>query len=483
MQLKNHGRRRRGSASLFVLLALFPIGALAALVLGSITRSAGEVSARVDRERAFYVAEAGIAHALANLRHSIAGDVGAPDERVPFGGGSYWVSVVDEGLGRFSLTSSGRAGTEEQAIEVVALHTPAGVFHHGLFAGNSSGDPEYVLELGGKGKQADEVQGDVYSGGSVAIEDDATVDGTIRATLSIAGGEGVTGVKQSIPDFESLDYAATADVKVAQDFEFASYTKDDAGGTAWQLPETSPSHIFRKNPSDRMAETAATEKDDYFLEDPYEPVGIDPKQDGSDPYAITVSGMDGKPGPSGNRKLYFIDGNLWLHNYKAFSFEFAHEDAAGIQVTFVAKGNIYFSDNLFYADAKRDGVAFIALQDPAVKDSGNIYWGDPRFGTLVSMSAYMYAEDDFHDHNLDAAGSTSVALMGNMTAGDQVVIERDFPAAPAPPAAGPAVNHTKLALDFDERLSTGELWLPGIPGVMLGEESFGVLSWRVAARP
>ncbi len=462
---------RRGSATVFSLVVLLSIGGLAAVVLAASARSAGEISAEVDRGRAFYVAESGITHALANLRGSLASNVGDPDARIPFGGGNYWVSVVDNQDETYTLASYARAGTERQAIEVVALHVPGGVFYNGLFAGNSSGDANYALEFGGTGVEADEIHGDVYSGGSVDVQGNATIDGTIRATKSISGDDGETGVEQPIPDFAKMDYASTAEIQVAQAFAAAIYVQDDAGGWAWQLPESDPAHVFRKNPSDRSAETAATEKEDYFLEDPYEPVGIDPNQDGSDPYAITLSGLSGEPGPSGNRKVYYVDGNLWLHNYQAYSFEISHQEAAGVQVTFVVSGNIYFSDNLFYADAGKDGVAFIALKDPDVADSGNLFWGDPKFGTLVSMSAFMYAEDDFHDQNLDASGSTRVSVYGNMTAGDQVVIERDF-------FSGPSPHHTKLFLDFDERIAEGVLDMPGLPGVILGEELFQVLSWR-----
>ncbi len=472
----NHGdqARRRGSATVVSLIALILIAGLAAMVLSVSTRSSGEVSAAVDRTRAFLAAESGISQAILNLRFGDASDIGDANAPVVLSGGRYWVSVTDTGDGTFTLRSEGRAGLERQAIEVVVLRLEGGVFYNGIFAGNSSLDPTYTLELGGVGVEADEIYGDIYSGGDVELLGDAMVDGTVRASGAIRGGSGETGVTQPIPDLAGMDYPATADIKVAQNFATATYENDDAGGLAWQLPEDDPAHIFRRNPSDRLLETLATAKEDYFLEDPYEPVGIDPDQDGSDPYSISLSGVSGEPGPDSNRKVFFIDGNLWLHNYRSYSFEFSHQESSGVQVTFVVQGNIYFSDNLFYENAVKDGVAFIAIRDANVADSGNIYWGDPEFGTLKSMSAFMYAEDDFYDYNLGASGSTSIHLFGNMTAGDQLIIERDYMVSLNP-------HHTKLTVDFDERIANGELDMPGIPSLQEDEDVFQVLSWRKAS--
>ena len=355
-----------------------------------------------------------------------------------------------------------------------------GLFDYALFAGNAAEDPLYTLRLAGYGVQADEVNGSVYSGGNVQLDGDATVSGSIRAAGNIFGSGGDAAVPvQAVPDLQAPDYAATADFMVKSLFDAgvaagtATRVADDAGGTAWQLPEDNPAHIFRLNPSDRGTETASTEKDDYFLEDPYEPVRVDPSQDGSDPYPISLSGVGGAPGPSGTQKVYYIDGNLWLHNKRSYSFEFAGGDASGIQVTFVVEGNVYFSDNLFYEDAVKDGVVFIAMKDPAVADSGNIYFGDPTFGTLRQMQAYMYAEDTFHDVNLDASGSTIVEVDGIMSAGNEVDIQRDY-----------GTQHTKLRVDFDPRISEGTLSMPGLPPwTNTGGGGFSVVSWRRVALP
>jgi hypothetical protein len=269
----------------------------------------------------------------------------------------------------------------------------------------------------------------VYSGRDVEVRGDADVSGTISAGGVVTGASGQSGVTQPNPDIASMDYPNTADIKVLQNFvndPGRRYVSDDSGGTAYQMPESNAAHIFRLNPTDRASECNSTAKLDFFMEDPYETVSSDSAQDGSNPFRITLSGIAGDQGPNSNRRVYYLDGNLWLHNKKSFSFQFYHNEPEGVQVTFVVRGNIYFSDNLFYRNPTLDGVAFIAMRDEGVEDSGNIYFGDPEFGTLVQMSAFMYAENNFYDQNLDADGSSTVDLNGNMTAGNQVNIQRDY---------------------------------------------------------
>jgi hypothetical protein len=482
-------RGRRGNATVIAVIVLFVIGSLAGVVLSVTQRHSAEVSALADQNRAFFVAQAAVNDVLARLD---SGDIETPDEGASLSigsykapeevsGGRYWVDLSANGGAIYTLTAHARAGLQEKAVEVVVEELVSGVFRNGIFAGNDSGDPDYVLELGGTGSQADLVDGDVYSGGSVKVTGGAKVTGTIRAMDGVTGtgsSSAEIGKQQAIPDIAGMNYESIADVQVASEFASggATYKSDDAGGSAWQLPESNPAHIFRKNPSDRTTETAATTKDDYFLEDPYETVRSDSASDGTNAYQITLSGISGEPGTSSNGKVFFVDGNLWIHNYKTMSLQFGHSDPNGLQVTFVVKGNVYFSDNLFYTNKVKDGVAFIAMKDAAVPDSGNIYFGDPSFGTLERMYAYMYAENDFHDVNLTASGSSVVELYGNMTAGNQVVMLRDHSKTKN---GVTTTYHSKLMVDFDERIADGELTLPGLPRSTSGSgDVFNVLSWR-----
>jgi Tfp pilus assembly protein PilX len=468
-------RGRRGNALVLTLLVVVAIlGLCAAIMRTTVSHQADRVTS-VSQHEALRVADAGIAHAYANLAalddadvvegDEVQPDLGSSKAPVEFGGGSYWVDVQENADSTWTLTSYASVRGSNQAVQVMLSEPEGGIYNNAIFAGNSDEDPTYELDLGGTGGQADYVEGDVFSGGSVEVKDDAKVDGVIRAKDAITGADGVVGEGQAIPDLLSPDYSNTADVKVKDLFSSATYKSDALGGKAWELPESSPAHIFRRNPSDRTSNTSTTAKDDYFLEDPFEPVYSDTGSTGANACPITISGLSGEPGVSGNQLVYFIDGNLWIHNTKTYSFKITNGDASGVQITFVVKGNIYFSDNLFYKDDEDDGLAFIAMEDAKVADSGNIYFGDPVFGTLEEMHAFMYAENNFYDTNLDAKGSAIVDLYGNMTAGNQVQIQRDY-----------GTQHSKLGVYFDDRIATSVLKLPKLPP-WIGSDSSG---WVVA---
>jgi len=442
-----------GSAAVVALVAITVLVGLCGAMLMIASRSNSEGGVAVNHHQATAVAQAGLDEALQKVVAGKTDEAAVASEQTPasFGGGTYWVTV-EEGDGVCTVRSYADVRGEQENLEALLTGGSEDIYDHALFAGDTSHDPLYNLKLGGKGVQADQVTGDVYSGANVLVTGTASVNGTIRADGTITGASGETGVTQPIPDLTAMDYANTADFKVASLFTGATYKSNALGGKAYQVPETNPAHIFRKNPDDRASDINATTKNDYFLEDPYETMHVDSGSTGADACPITLSGVSGEPGVSGNRKVYYIDGNLWIHNRNVFSFKIDHKEPNGVQVTFVAKGNIYFSDNLFYKNTAEDGVAFIAMKDSKVADSGNIYFGDPVFGTLEQMHAFMYAENNFIDKNLNAAGSAKVTVFGNMTAGNKVDIQRDF-----------GTQHSKLTVNYDGRVSSGDLKMPGLP--------------------
>ena len=434
--------KRKNEEGIALFLAVVATIAFVGIAIGMITSSlatAREYDSSKARVQRLHAAKAGVAFAVADIAGGGSGDLGTSDSPVPFGPGSFVVTAKDTPNSTVTITSVGTVGEDARAVRTV-FEVSGGVFHHAMFSGNTSRDPTYSLELGGTGPSADKITGDVYSGGGITLEGDATIDGSARAKGKIEGMDGKEGVTQPVPDLQSLDYEANHDVNVAKEFEeHARYQSSRHGGSAWQVDSSLPSHILRMNPSDRRSEITGTEKDDYYLEDPYESARMVDR-------TTRISLAD-----SGNRKVYYVDGNLWLHNYKTYGFALDHEDEGSL-ITFVVKGNIYFSDNLTLRDPKQDAVAFIALKDENVEDSGNIYFGDPEFGTLLSMDAFMYAENNFYDQNLQASGSTTVQVNGIMSAGNQVAINRDY-----------EDHHTKLELNFDSRVKDEEIELPGIP--------------------
>ena len=142
-------------------------------------------------------------------------------------------------------------------------------------------------------------------------------------------------------------------------------------------------------------------------------------------------------------------------------------------MTFIVKGNVYISDNLFVHGGEDSGVAIIAMKDAAVADSGNIFFGDPVFGTLQQMNAFLYAENNFYDNNLDSVGSAMVEVNGMMSAGNHVNINRTWSNG----------QHSKLTVQFDDRIKNGALDLPGLPtSSASGSAAYLVVAWREIAQ-
>jgi hypothetical protein len=234
------------------------------------------------------------------------------------------------------------------------------------------------------------------------------------------------------------------------------------------LNASDPRHIFVKDFRTDLATTYGYNFDNtnYFFGDPYEGANID---------KISVSS-------SGNKKVYFVDGNLWIEPMGTIS-TLINSPPEGTQITIVVKGNIYFSDNLAYDDPNKDGLAFIAMTDgesytdnngngqydagePILHDdgdgvyegpsegSGNIRFGDPNGGPLGDIHGYLYAENNFEDYVLDGPDGTpqEFSVTGMLSAGNQLRINRDF-----------SGGHSPMDIMYDPRLQQGLLDLPGLP--------------------
>ncbi|MEN8150097.1 MAG: hypothetical protein ABFS86_09750 [Planctomycetota bacterium] len=445
-------RQEREAGSVMVAMVFVGIS-LAGMVFSMISLSnvtKDEYENRAFRAQALYVAEAGVARAIIDIRSGGEGNVGI-DAPLPYGPGLYRATSVDNGDTTWTITSTGIVQGRRRTIRA-DVHELQGVYYHAMFAGNSSGDPTYVLELGGTGTQADQVVGDIYSGNDVALLDGSTVDGDIRANGVIDGAGGFDGVSQPPLDIAAMAYEAKHDVDVAQEFrDHGAPKSNDHGGTALEVPEEYGSHIFRMNPDDRNSECVQTKKDDFFLEDPAHPPSTDNVHTRQASCASVVSlPKDGTD--DGKRQIiYYIDGNLWIHSRPSFSTTLT-ADGEEVLVTFVVKGNLYVCDNLLLTDPEKDGIAFIVVKDEEVEDSGNIVFGDKAYGILDMVEAFMFAENDFMDRNLPASATDEIVVSGLMAAGNQIAIDR----------AGNGA-WTKLILDDDSRLRKGLLDLPGIP--------------------
>ena len=149
MRSQGPGAARRGGAMVTSLIAVSVLAAMAGAVLTIHTGHRKEVEAARNRLRAAYLAEAGVAEALAMLYASGFHDTdlpptfGNPEQPRHCDSGDYWSELVDNGDGTYTVRASGVVNGAERVLEVVVELGQETVYDHAIFAGNSSGDPNY----------------------------------------------------------------------------------------------------------------------------------------------------------------------------------------------------------------------------------------------------------------------------------------------------------------------------------------------------
>lgn len=103
--------------------------------------------------------------------------------------------------------------------------------------------------------------------------------------------------------------------------------------------------------------------------------------------------------------------------------------------------------------------------------SSQIFWNSSPL-RILHGAAFMNAQNDFVDLNLDASGSTNVHVHGIMSAGNQVAIDRDYVHGDG------SVSHSQLRVSYDDRMATGALELPGLPSWEAKGGGCEVVAWR-----
>lgn len=390
----------------------------------------------LQRHQAFYLAEAGLARASVQLFQQDFSDI----DKTDFGIGTYAVDI-DTNVDPPIAVATGQAGTAQKQIQM-ELTFLARPYEEGIYAANGSGS-DFVLMLRGQGTNADAVYGNILANGDVALYEDSQVNpptgsnpyglnGDVEATgvvdvydsAMIAGTESEGVPPPTPPDLLAMEYDTHHTYNVAQIF--------DSEGASNQLPSDHELYnVILKNPSDRVTECATTVGDDYFLE----------------PASGFVSGTQETsttPLNLGDKTVYYVDGNVWIHSYDTYGF------LLDGQSTVVATGNIYICDNTEYADTDSLlGLVALGSYDGAdqLKSGGNIYFGDPRFGTTYSVAGLMFAANDFL-YNTDSVTDTAqepktgFSIYGNMAALNQVSINRDWYTDESTGKARPAVFTT-----------------------------------------
>jgi len=282
-------------------------------------------------------------------------------------------------------------------------------------------------------------------------------------------------------------------------------TAADYGSEKCITDVSKPEHIFVRNPptsgstSSRgktiygrsytaLYDGGGNRVDDYFLEDPTDATfNTIPGES----YAIAQNDnnrthtMMINVQPDANVKLYYVDGNVYVHNPQVYAMRFRQP---GTRITIVAKGNITISDEFYYnasynpnlqyaamdstvVNNPSDALCLIALKNPACTNSGNVYIGDRQFGTGGSIHAMLYAENNFVDNNINTADQQFISVFGNMTAGNQVALNR---------IVGGGQYRTRLDVTLDERIRNGTIIVPGLPHAVGSQRSIQLdTAWRM----
>lgn len=371
---------------------------------------------------------------------------------------------------------------------------PDEVFQRAAYIGNAD------ITFGGNGEaNLDVVGGDLHCNGNIYFNEQSTISGTPTATGTITGAEGFTGGDDRIApvDFSSIDYASDPDVvNVSAEFAKGTVTQVNTGqqtedppgpvgpdtdfnGTVTTVSSDNPAHIFAKgviNDYGLIDSGGPLGNENYTLGDWHntQTIGKNTYRNGQN---ITVSEAD-------NDKVYYVDGNLWIDDNGYGPTLSGPED--GAKVTIVVKGNIYVADSVNMS-SDNDALVLIALNDtesftdqnhnhrydegePILNDqgtigtyegpiegSGNIYLGNPnnysgspKDYNPTSINAFMYAENNVEDYNVNNFGwSLSYTINGSLGAGNKIDLHRDVRTF----NWGTYENsHGKLTINFDDRL-------------------------------
>ncbi len=467
-------RSRKGLVlpAVIIIAVLFAIIGMAILTLAE----QEVILTRIERNKAeaFYLAEAGLAKLSETLQTTVVGDLNEVQEG-SIEQGDYRVEI-DTNQNPCYAISTGKSGVAQKKIRVRAAFL-ALPFENAIFAMNNSGG-SWAFQLRGTGNPVasgggekggkDIINGNIFVDGDAFLYEESTINqapapnrwdlhGDVDATgnISVSGSAHVSGAtnpntEEPPPiDVTAMNYAVNNTHNVAQIFL-------DAGVTSGTLPNGNPLRdIFVKNPSDRGTECGSTVGDDYFLE----------------PVACQGGGSQKESKTSlhlGTDRVYYVDGDVWVHNKTTYGFN------ADGKVTIVATGNIHICDNIIYADSNSIlGLVALGKYDASGNriSGGDIFFGDPRFGTMYVVSAMMFAANDFL-YNADAVSrqsaepTTGFIINGSFAAMGRVLIERDWY------TKGSGTSSTARAARYDS--TTGQ-WIDSLTGTVLTSTEIGTI--------
>ena len=415
---------------------------------------------------------------------------------IPLGGGN---AMVSRRIETFLSTS---------------LHS---LFYKATYVGNVSNDPTYEVAFGadgtdaapgsvsplsnwdtmGKTTDADYIEGDVYVKGLTGLKGGTPVHGDVDAagsagTVTGSPVDGYTTTDNATeiapPDLTAQNFDSIADLIVSDVdgdgvLEFSGPEAGNSAATSAFGGKLSNSSYVQSGISDNF--------DDHDA--PY--IHLGNNSAGTIPLPDNMSG-----------KLILIKGNMWLHSTSQYQFDMP--SGGDVQATIVVEGNFYVADDLNYNNSNNallfmvkspDGqesyndkngnnvydagdtilndTGVIGTYEGRAEGSGNIFFGDPRYGTGGVSDGYMYAENNVYLTALNpstsgyATGQDAIyGTYGFLSAGNHMYLGD-------PRSSGS--NYVNFRVKYDDRLETGAVSFKGAPGPFGGGfEGLQVLSWE-----
>lgn len=385
----------------------------------------------ISKAKAFYAAES----ALARFSTNTSLNVFASIDETALGDATYKIDYYPDVYPPYAI-ATGTSGGEQKRLKV-RIRFLAPPYECGAYAGNADGTSyDFILlgtgnpisVFGGNYGGKDIINGNIFANGDVYMYEESTVNpalnpnpfglnGDVEATGTIntydtaaISGTATEGVAPySFPNLVGMNYAINNTHNVSQEFA-------EAGISSGTLPLGNDlREIFQINPSNMVGECATTTGDDYFL------TTTSSFTEGNWKTAETY--LD-----AGEDRIYYIDGDLWVHSKSTYGFN------VDGKVTIVVTGDIHISDNLEYYDPDAMlGLVALGKYDEYgnLISGGNIYFGDPVYGTLYQASGMMFAANNFL-YNTSAIGTytaepeSGFIINGSLIALNQVDLQRDW---------------------------------------------------------
>ena len=206
-------RARRGTSMVVTTVLVFSLAGISVSLTAMSRSAAGENRTARDETNAYYVAQAGLAEAVQDMRTGGTGAVGAQGNRREFGGAAFWVDSVDLGNGVRSLVATGIDQNVGARIELVMQQTGLPFFRFGAFGelgltldSNATID-SYDSSLGTYASQVASQNGNSGSNRDIHLRQNSRIHGAAQPgpgnTVTILGNAVVTGATTPSPtEFE-----------------------------------------------------------------------------------------------------------------------------------------------------------------------------------------------------------------------------------------------------------------------------------------